>query len=115
MDIRLEEMPFEFQGKTYKLRCNMNVLADVQELHNGNLRKALEDDATQLTVTMEFLVAMMNDYSDEMGWEEKFTARSLGRYLIPRDVKSAKIFRLVANALFAETSANSESEDNSKN
>ena len=31
MDIRLETMPFELDGKTYQLRCNMNVLADVQE------------------------------------------------------------------------------------
>ena len=30
-DIRLQEQDFDFDGRKYKLRCNMNILADVQE------------------------------------------------------------------------------------
>ena len=77
-DIRLEELPFELDGKTYKLRCNMNVLADVQEAFNGDFTAALSEKNT-LKSTMLFLAAMLNDYAEEMGWEERFTARQLGR------------------------------------
>ena len=31
IDMRLERVPFEFDGHTFQLCCNMNVLADVQE------------------------------------------------------------------------------------
>lgn len=77
-DIRLEEMPFELDGKTYKLRCNMNVLADVQEAFDGDFTEALSEKNT-LKSTLIFLAAMLNDYADDMGWEERFTARQLGR------------------------------------
>ena len=30
MDLRLKDLPFTFEGRTYKLRCNMNVLADFE-------------------------------------------------------------------------------------
>lgn len=31
MDIRIKTMPFEYKSKTYQLRCNFNVLADLEE------------------------------------------------------------------------------------
>lgn len=100
-DLRLEEMPFDYQGKTYMLRCNMNVLADVQELHNGDFGEALRGGRTFRSV-LEFLAAMLNDYADEKGWPERITAKQLGRdlkcYQIPKD----EIMRLVTDAMIPD-------------
>lgn len=82
MDLRLKTQVFPINGKSYVLRCNMNVLADVELMHNGNLMAALKSPG-KLTVAKEFLAAMLNDYADEMGWEERWTPKSLGRELAP--------------------------------
>ena len=37
MSLKLEEIPFKFEGKTYQLRCNMAVLEEVQEENGGDL------------------------------------------------------------------------------
>ena len=97
-DIRLEEMPFEFEGKTYQLRCNMNVLADVQDSFGGTITDAMTGGKTYRSV-MEFLAAMMNDYADEMGWPERYTARALGRRLSAGMVPTAEIMRLAVQAM----------------
>ena len=78
MDIRIKTAPFELQGKTYTLCCNMNVLADVQEAFNGDLDRALQRGSSVRSV-LEFLAAMLNDSADSNGWPERFTARQLGR------------------------------------
>lgn len=80
MDIRIQTMPFEFDGKYYELRCNMNVFADVQEAYNGNLLAALRNPSS-LKASMTFLVAMINDYADDQGWPERYTVKQLGRML----------------------------------
>lgn len=97
-DIRLEELPFEFDGKTYLLRCNMNVLADVQNAHNGNIADALDSESAMQSV-LEFTAAMMNDYADEMGWPERHTAKTVGRKLALYDLPIGKIMRLVTQAM----------------
>lgn len=81
-DCRLPTMPFELDGRTFILRCNMNVLADVEQLHNGSLMEALEQPGV-LTTSKEFLSAMLNDYADEQGWDARYTPRSVGRLLPP--------------------------------
>lgn len=81
-DCRLPTMPFEIDGRTFVLRCNMNVLADVEQLHNGSLMEALEQPGV-LTTSKEFLSAMLNDYADEQGWDARYTPRSVGRLLPP--------------------------------
>lgn len=114
MDLRLETLPFDYDGKHYQLRCNMNVLADVQIAYNGNLTPALNDKGTFRSV-LEFLAAMMNDWADEQGWFEpgvtpegypcapelprRFTARALGRKLRREDIPMQEIFALVGRAL----------------
>jgi len=97
-DLRLEELPFEFEGKTYLLRANMNVLADVQEVYGGAITDALTDGRPYRSV-MEFLAAMMNDYAEEMGWPERFTRKSLGRKLSQGQVPMKEIFGLVTRAI----------------
>ena len=114
MDVRLDSLPFEFEGRHYTLRCNMNVLADVQIAYNGDLSPALNDRGTLRSV-LEFLAAMMNDWADEQGWFEpgvseqgfpcapelakRFTSRSLGRKLRREQIPVKEIFMLVGAAL----------------
>lgn len=72
--IRLEERPFELDGKRYLLRCNMAVLETVEEAH-GDF-----EAVTQLPVrkaSLELLAAMMNDYAEEQGWDESWTPEQL--------------------------------------
>ena len=97
-DIRLEEIPFELDGKTYLLRCNMNVLADVQEACGGNIGEALRDGNTLKSVLL-FAAAMLNDYADEMGWPERFTTKQLGRKLSQNMLNPSLIMGLVTRSL----------------
>ena len=97
-DIRLEEIPFELDGKTYMLRCNMNVLADVQAVFGGSIAGALDDENPTQSV-LEFLAAMLNDYADEQGWPERFTAKQIGRKLPMYAVKKADIMGLVIRSI----------------
>lgn len=106
MDIRLEEMRFEVGGKTYLLRCNMNVLADVQEAYGGDFASALDGKGTMRS-TLVFLAAMLNDYADEMGWEERFTAKSLGRMFKINELPVSEIMGLVIRAITPEQSGES--------
>lgn len=80
MSIKLEELPFEYEGKEYILRCNMNVLADVQDAYDGNIGAALNEKRPLNSVT-KFLAAMMNDYAEEQNWPERVTARQVGHKL----------------------------------
>lgn len=79
-DIRLRTFDFEYGGKTYRLSVNMNVIADLQELHDGELNAVLSKKRTMKTV-FEIAAAAMNDYADAQGWEERVTAKELGRAL----------------------------------
>lgn len=97
-DIRLEEIPFEYDGKTYQLRCNMNVLADVQAAFGGTISGALSGENPTQSV-LEFLAAMLNDYADEKGWPERFTAKQIGRKLPMYAVKTLDIMGLVARSI----------------
>lgn len=72
--IRLEEKPFELEGKRYMLRCNMAVLETVEEAH-GDF-----EAVTKLPVrkaSLELLAAMMTDYAEEQGWDENWTPEQL--------------------------------------
>ena len=80
MSLKLEEVPFEFEGKTYMLRCNMAVLEEIQDAHGGDLGKALDPDRA-IKSAVEFLTAMLNDYADEQGWPERFTRKQVARKL----------------------------------
>ena len=97
-DIRLEEIPFEFDGKSYKLRCNMNVLADVQDKFGGSIGGALNGDHPMRAV-LEFLAAMLNDYADEQDWTERFTAKDIGRKTTLYSLPVSDIMGLVSRAM----------------
>ena len=109
-DIRLEELPFEFEGKRFLLRCNMNVLADVQELHGGNLSEAMIGDKAT-TVMLEWMAAMMNDYADEKCWPERYTAKKLGRKVSLAMIRELDIMGLVTRALVPSSVSESDTEE----
>lgn len=111
-DIRLQTEPLELGGKTYLLRCNFNVLADVQEAFGGDFLAAMDDKQSFRAVT-EFTAAMANDYADEMGWPERFTARQMGRLLPMNDLKlwQTKIAQLVLSALSGGETVEDEGDD----
>lgn len=80
MSLRLEQIPFDFNGKTYMLRCNMAVLEDIQDAHGGDLAEALNPERA-INSAVEFLTAMLNDYADEQGWPERYTIKQVKRQL----------------------------------
>lgn len=89
MSIRLEEKPFELEGKTYILRCNMAVLDALQDAHGGDFGEVMNLPARQGVV--EVLAAMLNDYAEDMGWPERWTAKQLKKrfsysYLLESDI-----------------------------
>lgn len=74
--IRLEEKPFELEGKHYVLRCNMAVLETIEEAH-GDMDGVMALPVR--TASLELLRAMLDDYADEQGWEERWTLAQLKR------------------------------------
>lgn len=104
-DIRLKSLPFAYGGKTYVLRCNMAVLADVQEANDGKISTALSG-ARGMKNSLQFLAAMMNDYADLQGWPERFTWRELGRALRTEEVPMGEIIALVLDALTPQKTEN---------
>lgn len=96
--VKMKEIPFELDGKRYKLRCNMNVLADVQEAYDGDFMESLNSRQSMKSV-LEFLAAMLNDYADEQGWPERFTAKQLGRKLYQDEIPGVQIMSLVTEAV----------------
>lgn len=97
-DIRLEEIPFELDGRTYKLRSNMNVLAEVQSTYGGSLETVLSG-GNPIESLLAFLTAMLNDYADEQGWPDRYTAKQLGRRITFPQIRDLGIMQLVIRSL----------------
>lgn len=108
-DIRLEELPFDLDGKRFLLRCNMNVLADVQELHGGMVSEALNGGKPTESI-LEWMAAMLNDYADEQGWPERYTVKSLGRKISLAMVKELDVMGMVTRALVPPSVSESDTE-----
>ena len=99
MTLKLEEKTIELCGKTYVLHANMSVLDRVQEEHDGDVAKLM---ATPINQAMaEILSAMLNDWSEDQGWEEEWTVRKVKKYfsaamlrdldVIPKRLKKKQI------------------------
>lgn len=106
-DIRLKELPFYYGEREYRLRCNMAVLADIEE-EFGNIPDIFEAKG-QLNKMLKIMAIMMNEYADYKGWPERVTYRNLGRVLELEDVPFDGIRQLITGALFRKTE-NSEAE-----
>ena len=77
-DIRLKTENWTFAGREWQLRCNMNVLADVQSIY-GDLGSAFEGG--MMRSVLDFLAAMLNDCAESNGWSCRYTGRQLGHEL----------------------------------
>ena len=77
--LQLEEKPFEIEGKTYVLRCNMAVLDALQEAHDGDFGAVY--DLPVREGSAQILTAMLNDYAEDMGWEERWTPKQIKKRL----------------------------------
>ena len=104
---RLKTVDYEFEGRKYRLVCNMNVIAPVQEAYNGNLRRALER-RHGIKSTLQFLAAMLTEaarkqnITDDSGLPLQFTAEQLGETLSWNETMEAgaKIWPLVEAAFW---------------
>lgn len=80
MDIRFKEVPFRFDGQDWTLRCNMNVLMDVQEQNGGSFDEVVEAKNLSRSV-LQLLAAMLNDDAEERGRGVRYSPRQVGRKL----------------------------------
>ena len=100
-DIRLDKMTYEFNGKTYELEVNYNVLADLQN-EFGQIPDVFEGKNTMRVYTA-LMAAMINDYADTMKWGERITPREFGRTVdthnLPAD-NMMKATKMLMAALF---------------
>ena len=53
-DIRLKTRRLTVGGKEYELACYMNVLADLQEMHDGDINEALAITKHGLRTALDF-------------------------------------------------------------
>lgn len=101
MDLRQKKEKFEFDGETFELTCNMNVLAEVQEQYDGEISKAFNNKGS-LRAVNTFLAAMLNDYADSQGWEKRYSVKQIGRMLDPSTqattARNSMVMRLVSAA-----------------
>lgn len=112
-DIRMKTIQHEFQGRIYELRCNFNVLADI-EAEAGSLGAFLR--MGMMKAVLIALAAMLNDYAESVGWQERIRSKELGRMLStePAKVKavSEMVMALVLDAIKAPASSEGAAEKN---
>ena len=67
---KLKTVDYEFEGRKYRLECNMNVIAYVQDEYDGNLLQAL-DRVRGIKSTLAFLAGMLTDAADSQGIKDE--------------------------------------------
>lgn len=97
-DIRLKTAAWRYADREFVLRCNMNVLADVQAIY-GDLGSAFEGG--MMRSVLDFLAAMMNDYAESQNWQIRYTGRELGRDLSWQEFQQVQelVMDLVTSAI----------------
>jgi len=110
-DLRLKTADLTVGGRNYKVCCNMNVLADVQEMYSGKLGKGLAD--TSARGLIRWLTAMINDARDDLG-EEPLTEKQVGKMLPASEL--AEMRKVLAGLLMSSLRApEGEQEERGKN
>lgn len=100
--IRLEERPFELDGRRYILRCNMAVLERIEDAHE-DLEEFFK---LQLkTAEVEILAAALNDYAEEQGWDEEWTPSKLKRKVSYAMVRELDLMGMFFRAITPEAAA----------
>ena len=119
---KLKTIDYEFEGRVYRLECNMNVIAYVQEEYDGNLFQAL-DRIHGIKSTLAFLAGMLTDAADTQGIKDEnglplvFTRKQMGRKLtLPQTIEAGKlIYPLVWAEVVEKNQAGKEQKEDEKN
>ena len=119
---KLETVDYEFEGRVYRLTCNMNAIAYVQDEYNGNLVQAL-DRIHGIKSTLAFLAGMLTDAADSQGITDEnglplvFTRKQLGRKLtLAQTVEAGKlIYPLVLAEVLKNAGAETKQQEDEKN
>ena len=119
---KLETVDYEFEGRVYRLTCNMNAIAYVQDEYNGNLVQAL-DRIHGIKSTLAFLAGMLTDAADSQGIKDEnglplvFTRKQLGRKLtLQQTVEAGKlIYPLVRAEVMRQEDAGETPQEDEKN
>ena len=106
---KLETVDYEFEGRVYRLTCNMNAIAYVQDEYDGNLVQAL-DRIHGIKSTLAFLAGMLTDAADSQGITDEnglplvFTRKQLGRKLtLTQTVEAGKLIYPLVRAEVLKT------------
>ena len=119
---KLDTVDYEFEGRTYRLTCNMNAIAYVQDEYDGNLVQAL-DKIHGIKSTLAFLAGMLTDAADSQGIKGEnglplvFTRKQLGRKLtLQQTVEAGKlIYPLVRTEVMRQEDAGETPQEDEKN
>ena len=119
---KLDTVDYEFEGRTYRLTCNMNAIAYVQDEYDGNLVQAL-DRIHGIKSTLAFLAGMLTDAADSQGIKDEnglplvFTRKQLGRKLtLQQTVEAGKlIYPLVRTEVMRQEDAGETPQEDEKN
>jgi len=119
---KFDFVDYEFEGRTYRLVCNMNVAAYVQDEYDGNLLQAL-DRIHGIKSTLAFLAGMLTDGADTQGIKDEnglplvFTRKQLGRKLtLSQTIEAGKlIYPLVWAEVVEKNQAGKEQKEDEKN
>lgn len=99
--IRLEEKSIELNGRTYVLRVNMSVLDRIQEACGGQISDLLTKNMFEgNAITM---AAMLNDWSEDQGWEQDWTAKKVKKIFQPGMMQMLDVTGMFARAMTPET------------
>ena len=119
---KFDFVDYEFEGRAYRLVCNMNVAAYVQDEYDGNLLQAL-DRIHGIKSTLAFLAGMLTDAADTQGIKDEnglplvFTRKQLGRKLtLSQTIEAGKlIYPLVWAEVVEKNQAGKEQKEDEKN
>lgn len=119
---KLETVDYEFEGRVYRLTCNMNAIEYVQDEYDGNLVQAL-DRIHGIKSTLAFLAGMLTDAADSQGIKGEnglplvFTRKQLGRKLtLQQTVEAGKlIYPLVRTEVMRQEDAGETPQEDEKN
>ncbi len=117
--LRLEEKSIELNGRTYVLRVNLSVLDRIQVECGGQINDLLKKsmfDGNAIT-----MAAMLNDYAEDQGWDQDWTARKVKKTFSAAMMKMLDVTGMFFRAMAPEPPANTpkteegEPEDHSGN
>ena len=97
MTIKLEEKTIELGGRNYVLHVNMSVLDRLQEVCGGEINLLMQKSVNEGQA--EIMAAMLNDWSEDQGWEEDWTARKVKKYFTVAMLRELDVLGMFLRAM----------------